>query len=100
MSVNVAVDTGFTVDISWKKGSENITISDTAGSEHEFTGTLTLSPLTPGDSAQYTCTASVLPTDGDRVLPSNATTTAINITVERKSVLDMILCVLQPLCRA
>ena len=97
MSVNAAVDTGFTVDISWKKGSESITISDTAGSGHELTRTLTLSPLTPGDSAQYTCTASVLPTDGDRVLPSNATTTAINITVERKSVLDMILHVLQPL---
>ena len=97
MSVNAAVDTGFTVDISWKKGEENITISDTAGSGHEFTGTLTLSPLTPGDSAQYECTARVPPTEGDRVLPSNATTTAINITVERKSVLAMILCVLQPL---
>ena len=93
ISVDASVDTLFDLSITWTKNSENvmsdpnITISRANTSRLEFKSTLTIiSPLDTSDSAFYTCTAAVFPTDTEGVLASNDNTSSVNITVEGKSV--------------
>ena len=92
ISVHASVNTLFDVNITWTRNSENamsdpnITISQANTSRLEFNSTLTISPLDTSDSAFYTCTASVFPTDGEGVLASNMATASVNVSVEGKSV--------------
>ncbi|CAI8023537.1 Basement membrane-specific heparan sulfate proteoglycan core protein [Geodia barretti] len=88
ISVDASVNTLFYVNITWTRDSKsvmsdpNITISRANTSRLEFTSTLAISPLDTSDSAFYTCTASVFPTDGEGVLASNGATASVNVSVE------------------
>ena len=88
VSVDLAVDTPFTVSLSWSSepgevlNGSNVTISETTESGHEFTSTVTISPVNISDSAQYTCTASVSPSGTVGVIASSENTDSINVSVE------------------
>ena len=93
ISVDASVNTAFDLNITWTRDSENvmsgpnITISRANTSRLEFTSTLTIiRPLDNPDSAFYTCTAAVFPTDGEGVLASNDITASVNVSVDGKSV--------------
>ena len=90
VSVSSAVDTEFSVSISWSSQTErvlsgpSVIISDMGGSGHQFHKTVTISQVDLTDSAVYTCTASVspviVPTTG--VMGSDESTDSVNITVK------------------
>ena len=68
VTVDSAVDTGFDVNLTWSSNRSEImtgpyvTTTDTSDSGHNFTSTVTISPVDTTDSANYTCTASVAAT--------------------------------------
>ena len=76
-TVDSAVDTEFDVTIEWSRDPAEVmdgsylTISGTIGSGHEYTSTVTISPVNTTDSATYTCTASITTPDTDYIIPSN-----------------------------
>ena len=89
------MDTGFDVIMTWNSSpleamnGPYVTITDTSGSGHEYSSTVTISPVDTTDSATYTCTASVTPTttEGDFIIPSMESSDTVNITVEGKECL-------------
>ena len=90
-TVDHAVDTNFTVIITWTSDHEPdslngtfANITETSGSGLEFSRTVVFRPVNTTDSATYTCTASIAPTesDSDFVLPSTSNTDTIDITVK------------------
>ena len=68
VTVDSAVDTGFDVIMTWNSApleamnGPYVTISNTSGSGHEYSSTVTISPVDTTDSATYTCIARVTPT--------------------------------------
>ena len=89
--VNSAVDIEFDVTIEWSSDPAEImdgsylTISGTSGSGHEYTRTVTISPVDTTDSATYTCTASITTPDTDYIIPSDEASDSEDITVEGES---------------
>ena len=57
-------DADFDIAITWTSNPPEamngpyVTITDTSGSGHEYSSTVTISPVDTTDSATYTCTAS------------------------------------------
>ena len=90
VSVNSAVNTDYNVDIAWSKNSfqvlegQYVTQSETEGSGHEYSRTVTFSPVDTSDNAFYTCTASLSPSLTGSVISSSETTNTIVITVKSK----------------
>ena len=91
-TVNSAVNTGFTVDITLTSEPDTlsgryVSITETSDSELEFTRAVEFRPVNTTDSATYTCTASIAPTasDSDSVLASTSNTDTVSITVEGES---------------
>ena len=92
-TVDRAVNTNFTVDITWTSdndtlnGTEFVSITETSDSELVFSRVVEFRPVNTTDSAIYTCTASIAPTatDSDSVLASTSNTDTVNITVEGES---------------
>ena len=90
VTVDSAVDTGFDVIMTWNSApleamnGSYVTITDTSGSGHEYSSTVTISPVDTTDSATYTCTASVTPTttESDFIIPSMESSDTVEITVE------------------
>ena len=87
-TVDHAVDTDFTVNITWTSDHEpdslnGVTATDTSSSGLEFSRTVEFRPVNTTDSATYTCTASIAPTasDSDYVLASMNNTDTVDITV-------------------
>ena len=85
-TVDTAVNTEFDVNITWSStdaaalSGEFTTVSDKMGSGHQFTRTVTLSPV---NTSGYTCTATATPTDSDpAIIPSSEGVASSNITVE------------------
>ena len=90
-TVDSAVDTGFDVIITWRSepvevmNGTYVTISGTSGSGHVYNSTVTISPVNTTHSANYTCTASVIPTEGgDDIISSTNSSDTVEITVEGK----------------
>ena len=56
-------DAGFDIAITWTSNPPEaingpyVTITDTSGSRHEYSSTVTIIPVNTTDSATYTCTA-------------------------------------------
>ena len=90
VTVDSAVDTGFDVIITWNSEPSEamdgpyVTITGTSGSGHEYSGTVTISPVNTTDSATYTCTASVTTTESDSITSSTESSDTVDITVEGK----------------
>ena len=91
-TVDSAVNTGFTVDITLTSEPDTlngryVSITETSDSELEFSRTVEVRPVNTTDSATYTCTASIAPTasDSDSVLASTSNTDTVSITVEGES---------------
>ena len=92
VTLDSAVDTGFDVIMTWNSdpleamNGPYVTISNTSGSGHEYSSTVTISPVNTTDSATYTCTASVTPTttESDFIIPSMESSDTANIVVEGK----------------
>ena len=89
-TVNSAVNTSFTVDITLTSEPDTlngryVSITNTSDSELEFTRAVEFRPV--NTSAIYTCTASIAPTasDSDSVLASTSNTSTVSITVEGES---------------
>ena len=91
VTVDSAVDTEFNVSIEWSSypaevmDGSYLTISDTSGSDHEYTSTVTISPVNTTDSDIYTCTTSITTTDTDYIIPSNEASDSEDITVKGES---------------
>ena len=91
-TVDSAVNTGFDVIITWSSEPAEVmnrtyvTISGTSGSGHVYNSTVTISPVNTTDSATYTCTASVIPTEGGDgiIISSTNSSDTVIITVEGK----------------
>ena len=60
-----------------------VTLTEMSGSGLEFSNTVEFRPVNTTDSATYTCTASIAPTDShsDYVLASMSNTDTVDITV-------------------
>ena len=91
-TVDSAVNTGFTVNITLTRDNDTlngryVNITETSDSELEFSRVVEFRPVNTTDSAIYTCTASIAPTasDSDSVLASMSNTSTVNITVEGES---------------
>ena len=87
-TVDSAVNTEFGVIITWSSepaqvmNGTYVTISGTSGSGHVYNSTVTISPVNTTDSANYTCTASVIPTEGgDGIISSTNSSDTMDITV-------------------
>ena len=88
-TVDTSVNTGFDVNVTWSStntaalSGQFTTVSDRMGSGHQFTRTVTLSPVDTTDSGGYTCTATATPTDSDpAIIPSSEGVASSTITVE------------------
>ena len=98
-TVDSAVNTGFTVDITWTSNIPDTLngtyayITEMSGSGLEFSSTVEFRPVDTTDSATYTCTASIAPTatatdsDSDSSLKNTDT---VNITVEGESAPEVV----------
>ena len=90
ISVHSAVNTDYNVDINWSKNrfqvisGQYVTISETEGSGHEYSRTVTFSPVDTSDSAIYNCTTSLSPSLTGSVIASSETTDTIVIAVKSK----------------
>ena len=91
-TVDSAVNTGFTVDITLTSEPDTlngkyVSITETNGSGLEFSRVVEFRPVDTTDSATYICTASIAPTasDSDSVLASTSDTDTVSITVEGES---------------
>ena len=90
ISGHSAVNTDFNVEITWSRSTfqvlsgQYITISETEGSGHEYSRTVTFSPVDTSDSAIYTCTASLSPSPTGSVIASSETTDTIYIRIQSK----------------
>ena len=90
VTVDSAVDTAFHVNLTWSidppetMDGSYVTITETSGSGHVFTSTVTISPVDITDSASYTCTASITPniTDNDYVISSTESRDTVNVEVK------------------
>ena len=89
-TVGSAVNTGFTVDITWTSNIPDtlngtyVNINEMSGSGLEFSSRVEFRPVDTTDSATYTCTASIAPTATDSDSSQESTDT-VNITVESES---------------
>ena len=95
-TVDSAVNTGFTVDITLTSEPDTlngryVSITNTSDSELEFSRVVEFRPVNTTDSATYSCTASIAPTasDSDSVLASTSNTDTVSITVEGESAQDV-----------
>ena len=76
--------------IAWRRGTfqvlmgQYVNISETEGSGHEYSRTVTFSPVDTSDSGLYTCTASLSPSLTGSVIASSETTNTIFVNVKRK----------------
>ena len=90
ISVHSAVNTDYNVNINWSKNrfqdisGQYVTISVTEGSGHEYSSTVTFSPVDTSDGAIYNCTASLSPSLTGSVIASNDNTDTKYIPVKSK----------------
>ena len=90
LSVHSAVSTDYIVSITWRKNKfqvlkgHYVTISETEGSGHEYSSTVTFIPVDTSDSAIYICTASLSPSLTGSVIASSEVTDTIYIHVQSK----------------
>ena len=102
VTVDSAVDTGFDVIMTWNSvpqatmNGPYVTITDTSGSGHEYSSTVTITPVNTTDSAYYTCTASVTVTvtESDFIVSSMGGNDTVTITVQGKKCLIFVCLVL------
>ena len=84
VTVDSTVDTAYDINMTWSSDPAGVvdgsyfSISDITGSRQEYSSTVTISPVNTTDSANYTCTASVIATDSDYSMENST----VNITVE------------------
>ena len=88
-TMDTAVNTEFDVSITWSStntaalSGQFTTASGRMGSGHQFTHTVTFSPVNTTDSGGYTCKATATPTDSDlAIIPSSVGVASTTITVE------------------
>ena len=90
ISVHSAVDTDFSVNITWSSNSPGpltrqfVTVTQTEGSGHEYSRKVVFNPVNVSDSASYTCTASISPNDARSIIASEQNQSRVNITVKSK----------------
>ena len=90
ISVNSAVNTPFTTSVVWSSSKpqvfsgQYVTISEIEGSGHEYSRTVTFSPVDTSDNAIYTCTASLSPSLTGSVIASSEADTILYIHVKSK----------------
>ena len=90
ISVHSAVNTETIVKIAWRRDTyqvlwgQYVNISETEGSGHEYSRTVTFSPVDTSDSALYSCTASLSPSLTGSVIASSETTDTLYIHVKSK----------------
>ena len=91
--VHNAVNTDFTVSITWSSdpivalNGQRATVSETKGSGQEYGSSATIRPVNTSDSANYTCTASILPNEISSVIASNESEHTVDITVQSKFII-------------
>ena len=90
ISLHSSVNTPFTTSVVWSSSKpqvlsgQYVTISETEGSGHEYSKTVTFSPVDTSDSAIYICIASLSPSLTGSVIASSETTDTIYIHVKSK----------------
>ena len=85
--VHSAVDTDFSVNITWRSNppgpltSQYARVSQIEGSGHGFSRIVMFNPVNISDSASYTCTASISPKDAHSITASEQSQSTVNIMV-------------------
>ena len=88
--VHNAVNTDFTVNITWSSdpigalNGQRATVSETNGSGQQYGSSATIHPVNTSDSANFTCTASILPNEISSVIASNESKHTVDIAVQSK----------------
>ena len=90
ISVHSAVDTDFSVNITWSSNPPGlltrqfVTVSATEGSGHAFSRIVMFNPVNISDSASYTCTASISPVNNGSIIASEQNKSTVDIMVKSK----------------
>ena len=82
-----AVDTEYDINMTWRsdpadvRNGTYVNISDTSDMGLTYASTVTIRPVNTTDSANYTCTATVITTDSDNIVSSTESSSTLNIEV-------------------
>ena len=82
-----AVDTDYDINMTWRsdpadvRNGAYVNISDTSDMGLLYASTVTIRPVNTTDSANYTCTATVITTDSDNIVSSTESSSTLNIKV-------------------